>query len=38
MSAGGWDGSNIWEVVEGGRTDMCAFGRWFIANPDLVER
>ena len=38
MSAGGWDGENIWGVVESGRVDMCAFGRWFIANPDMPER
>ena len=38
MSAGGWDGENIWGVVEGGRADMCAFGRWFIANPDMPDR
>jgi 2,4-dienoyl-CoA reductase-like NADH-dependent reductase (Old Yellow Enzyme family) len=38
MSAGGWDADNVWGVVEEGRVDMCAFGRWFIANPDIVER
>ena len=38
MSAGGWDGENIWGVVESGRVDMCAFGRWFIANPDMPDR
>jgi N-ethylmaleimide reductase len=26
------------EAVESGRADMIAFGRPFIANPDLVER
>lgn len=38
MSAGGWDGDNIWGVVEKGIVDLCAFGRWFIANPDMPER
>jgi 2,4-dienoyl-CoA reductase-like NADH-dependent reductase (Old Yellow Enzyme family) len=38
MSAGGWDGENVWGVVECGRVDMCAFGRWFIANPDMPDR
>ncbi len=26
------------EAVREGRADMVAFGRWFISNPDLVER
>ena len=26
------------EAVREGRADLVAFGRWFISNPDLVER
>jgi hypothetical protein len=33
-----WNGENIWGVVEKGNVDMLAFGRWFIANPDMPER
>jgi 2,4-dienoyl-CoA reductase-like NADH-dependent reductase (Old Yellow Enzyme family) len=38
ISAGGWDSSNIWAVAEEQRYDALAFGRWFLSNPDLVER
>ena len=38
ISAGGYVPSSAKEVVESGKVDAVAFGRWFIANPDLVER
>ncbi|KAH6684897.1 hypothetical protein F5X68DRAFT_154843 [Plectosphaerella plurivora] len=38
LSAGGFDDRNSWGVVESGRYDAIAYGRWFISNPDLVER
>lgn len=40
FSAGGWDDGNSWEVVaeEGGQADALLYGRYFISNPDLVER
>jgi 2,4-dienoyl-CoA reductase-like NADH-dependent reductase (Old Yellow Enzyme family) len=38
VSAGGWDDQNIWSVIEGQRYDALAFARWFLSNPDLVDR
>lgn len=38
FSAGGWDDGNAWGVIEGGAADALLFGRYFISNPDLVER
>jgi N-ethylmaleimide reductase len=34
----GYDGEAAKKAVAGGLVDMVAFGRWFISNPDLVER
>lgn len=34
----GFDPASAKTAVESGRADMVAFGKWFIANPDLVER
>lgn len=38
FSAGGWNDTNCWGVVESGRYDALLFGRYYISNPDLVER
>jgi 2,4-dienoyl-CoA reductase-like NADH-dependent reductase (Old Yellow Enzyme family) len=38
ISAGIWDEESIWGAVETGRVDGCVFARWFVSNPDLVER
>lgn len=39
ISRGGWNAESCWSVVESERTvDACAFARWFISNPDLMER
>ncbi|KAG7377474.1 12-oxophytodienoate reductase 1 [Phytophthora pseudosyringae] len=38
MSASGYDGAEARTVVENGTTDLVAFARDFISNPDLVER
>ena len=38
FSAGGWDAQNSWGVLESGRYDALIYGRYFISNPDLVER
>ncbi|KAJ4324549.1 hypothetical protein N0V84_003828 [Fusarium piperis] len=38
FSAGGFDDGNSWGVVESGRYDGLLYGRYFISNPDLVER
>lgn len=38
ISAGGYDRERALEVVASGRADAIAFGRAFIANPDLPER
>lgn len=38
LSAGGFDDKNSWGLVESGKYDALVFGRWFISNPDLVER
>ncbi|KAE9110106.1 hypothetical protein PF005_g11715 [Phytophthora fragariae] len=37
-SASGYDGAEARKVVEDGTTDLVAFARDFISNPDLVER
>ena len=34
----GFDREMAIEAVRDGRADLVAFGRWFISNPDLVER
>ena len=38
FSAGIWDKDTVWGAVECGRVDGCVFARWFVSNPDLVER
>lgn len=38
ISAGGYDAQSAKQSVEQGEADAIAFGRSFIANPDLVER
>ena len=38
ISSGGYDPTSAKEAVEGGKVDAVAFGRHYIANPDLVER
>ena len=38
VSAGGYTAETALEAVESGVCDMIAFGRYFISNPDLVER
>ncbi|KAH7491321.1 putative 12-oxophytodienoate reductase 4 [Phytophthora ramorum] len=38
ISAAGYDRDDAKRVVEGGVADLVAFGRYFISNPDLVER
>lgn len=38
FTAGGWDDANVWDAIEGDRYDAVLFGRYFISNPDLVDR
>ncbi len=38
ISAGGYSPSSAKEALDLGNADAIAFGRWFISNPDLVER
>lgn len=38
FSAGGWNNTNCWGVIEGGSCDALAIGRYFLSTPDLVER
>lgn len=38
VTAGGFDGTSAEEAVASGNVDIIAFGRPFIANPDLPER
>ncbi|KAI9702322.1 MAG: hypothetical protein M1836_000801 [Candelina mexicana] len=38
FSGGGWDNTNAWEAMASGKYDALLFGRWYISNPDLVER
>ncbi|BCJ89399.1 alkene reductase [Terrihabitans soli] len=34
----GFDGEMAKKAIDSGEADMVAFGKWFISNPDLVER
>jgi 2,4-dienoyl-CoA reductase-like NADH-dependent reductase (Old Yellow Enzyme family) len=38
FSAGGFDATNSWGVLESGKYDALLYGRYFISNPDLPER
>jgi N-ethylmaleimide reductase len=38
IAAGGFDGDSANAIIESGDADLVAFGRHFIANPDLPER
>ncbi|KAF2495866.1 oxidoreductase [Lophium mytilinum] len=38
FSAGGWNDKNSWGVLESGACDALLYGRYFLSNPDLVER
>ena len=38
ISAGGWNDNNLWGVIESGDCDAVSMGRYFVSNPDLVER
>ncbi|KAF5599693.1 OYE2-NADPH dehydrogenase (old yellow enzyme) isoform 1 [Fusarium pseudoanthophilum] len=38
FSAGGFNDVNSWGIVESGKYDGLLYGRYFISNPDLVER
>ncbi|KAI0148148.1 FMN-linked oxidoreductase [Hypoxylon sp. NC0597] len=38
FSAGGWNDTNSWGVLEKGDYDALLYGRYFISNPDLVDR
>lgn len=38
FSAGGWNNTNVWGVLEEGSYDAFAIGRYFVSTPDLVER
>jgi N-ethylmaleimide reductase len=38
IAAGGFDREGAMEILDKGGVDLVAFGRHFIANPDLVER
>jgi N-ethylmaleimide reductase len=38
IAAGGFDGDSAEAIIESGDADLVAFGRHFIANPDLPER
>lgn len=38
IAAGGFDGQSAKAIVDAGDADMIAFGRHFVANPDLPQR
>lgn len=38
FSAGGWNDTNVWGVLEEGLYDALAIGRLFLSTPDLIER
>ncbi|KAF2110628.1 hypothetical protein BDV96DRAFT_500892 [Lophiotrema nucula] len=38
FSAGGWNDTNCWGVLESEECDALLMGRYFISNPDLIKR
>lgn len=38
ITCGEFDDQNVWEPLEAGLMDAVVYGKWFISNPDLVER
>ncbi|KAK8213766.1 hypothetical protein IWZ01DRAFT_215574 [Phyllosticta capitalensis] len=38
FSAGGFNDTNCWGVIEAGKYDALLFGRYFTSNPDFVKR
>ena len=38
FSAGGWNDTNCWGVLEEGTYDALVFGRYFLSTPDLPRR
>ena len=38
MAAGGFTPASAAKAIADGTYDLIAFGRWFISNPDLVEK
>lgn len=38
ISCGGFNDTNVFGPIENGDFDAAVYGRWFISNPDLVER
>jgi len=38
FSAGGWNDTNCWGVLEEGIYDAFAIGRLFLSTPDMIER
>jgi 2,4-dienoyl-CoA reductase-like NADH-dependent reductase (Old Yellow Enzyme family) len=38
FSAGGWNDTNSWGVLEDGSYDALAIGRLFLSTPDMIER
>ncbi|PVH84038.1 NADH-flavin oxidoreductase/NADH oxidase [Cadophora sp. DSE1049] len=38
LATGNYNAENCFEEVEKGEIDAVTFGRWFISNPDLVEK
>lgn len=38
VTAGGFEAGSAQQAIDAGIADLVAFGRWFIANPDLPER
>ncbi|KAH7085207.1 NADH-flavin oxidoreductase/NADH oxidase [Paraphoma chrysanthemicola] len=38
LAGGNYNSENCYEEVEKGEVDAITFGRWFISNPDLVEK
>ncbi|KAF2642883.1 FMN-linked oxidoreductase [Massarina eburnea CBS 473.64] len=38
FTAGGWNDTNCWGVLETNDCDALLIGRYFVSNPDLVER
>jgi hypothetical protein len=38
FSAGGWNDTNAWGVLEDGTYDALVIGRLFLSTPDMIER
>ena len=38
VTAGGYNDTNVWDIIDSGEYDAVSIGRYFTSNPDLVRR